>query len=181
MTFPSADLNRFFTTEQQLSILAAIEDLQTVTPRVYQQCEECLQAAFFHYAHYERHDSSTGTSSNMITGSFSGAPSFPASPRNLLKKSVSSMTALSGFSLIGSEMVDSQSRSQDSIGGSGVLVPRPKAKADGGGEPGEVKRGWDWRSTLSQGAKGEDILRELRLRLARALSLGTNTGAMNIS
>lgn len=144
-----------------MTILAAIEDLQTVTPRVYDQCEECLQAALFHHSQPSKDD-------NMNNRTF---------PRNLLKKSVSSATSLSGFSLVGSEMLEaSQSRSHEDIGGSGVLVPRPDTGSDSGkeacGDDGESKRGWDWRTRIARGAQGEDILRDLRLRLAKGLSLG---------
>lgn len=55
-----------------------------------------------------------------------------------------------------------------SVGSSGVLVPRA---GDGlRGLPEE--RGWDWRAGLAEGSRGEDILRVLRLGLARGLSFG---------
>lgn len=44
-----------------------------------------------------------------------------------------------------------------SMGSSGVLVP--------GGEDG--KRGWDWRMGFGREVKGEDVLRILRLGLAK--------------
>ncbi|KAL1958819.1 hypothetical protein VTO42DRAFT_3656 [Malbranchea cinnamomea] len=151
------DPNRFFTRDQLLAILAAIEDLQTVTRRVYDQCEECLQSALFHYSR----------SKDAQSSPTHPAPALPVSPRNLLKKSVSSMTGLSGFSLIGSEMLESQSRSHDSIGDSGVLVSRPEDESS----EQDVRRGWDWREKVAEKAKGEDILRVLRLTIAKGLSL----------
>lgn len=34
----------------------------------------------------------------------------------------------------------------------------------------EVKRGWDWRDRLGEKAKGEDVLRILRMGLARDIA-----------
>ncbi|OQE29390.1 hypothetical protein PENSTE_c002G01925 [Penicillium steckii] len=63
------------TVQEQFTILSAIEDLETITPRVFAQCEECFR--------------STLLSNNN------------PSPRDVLKKSVSNLSA-STFSLIGS-------------------------------------------------------------------------------
>lgn len=49
---------------------------------------------------------------------------------------------------------------QESVGSSGVLVP--------GGEDG--KRGWDWRMGFGREVKGEDVLRILRLGLAKEVA-----------
>jgi hypothetical protein len=49
--------------------------------------------------------------------------------------------------------------------GSGVLVPRSEGAVG-------AEREWDWRAGLTEDAKGEDILRMLRLGLAGGLSLG---------
>lgn len=46
-----------------------------------------------------------------------------------------------------------------SIGSSGVLVS------------GNVQRGWDWREGLPRNVKGSDVLRRLRVTLAKELSL----------
>ncbi|KAK2787470.1 hypothetical protein FQN52_007188 [Onygenales sp. PD_12] len=161
---------RFFTTDQMLTILAAIEDLQSVTSRVYDQCEMCLQSTLYHHFNYDDlANTSFGEDSvrSPTTSSFSAPPP----PRNLLKKSVSSMTAISGFSLVGSEILESQNRQggRGSIESSGVLIPRPNDNMQGGAA---VKRGWDWRSRIHKDAKGEDILRILRLQLAKGLSFG---------
>lgn len=118
-----------------------MEDLETVTPRVYAQCEECFRSTLL-----ERRSSD----------SFA-----PSSPRALLKKSVSSLSA-STFSIIGNELLERSG----SVGSSGVLVPRP-----GDQEAGRA-RGWDWRAGLPETTKAEDVLRMLRLGLARGLSLG---------
>ena len=46
---------------QQFTILSAIEDLETVTPRVYSQCEECFRSALIEYHSSERASSPTRT------------------------------------------------------------------------------------------------------------------------
>lgn len=147
---------------QLFTILSAIEDLETVTPRVYAQCEECFRSTLIEY-HQPRRNAGTDTSTS---GSMVLAPS----PRALLKKSVSSAAPPSSFSLIGNDMVESaRDRSNSgagSAGGSGVLVSRP-GDSD---EKGESERGWDWRAGLPEDAKGEDVLRILRVGLARKLS-----------
>lgn len=142
----------------QFTILSAIEDLEAVTPRVYSQCEECFRSTLLEY-----HSSKAGGQS--ATESFA----LPPSPRALLKKSMSSLTASSTFSFIGSDMLESARTRSISRGGSGsssaVLVPRP-------GEKEAHQRGWDWRAGLSEDAKAEDVLRMLRLGLARGVSYG---------
>ncbi|EQL31103.1 hypothetical protein BDFG_06494 [Blastomyces dermatitidis ATCC 26199] len=161
--------NRFLTTDQLLTILAAIEDLQSVTSRVYDQCEMCLQSTVYHHFNY---DALANTSFGDESIRSPVTSSFAAPPRNLLKKSVSSLTAVSGFSLIGSEMLESQSRKRDggstSIENSGVLIPHPNARQGGA----NVKRGWDWRARIRKDVKGQDILRILRLQIAKGLSFG---------
>ncbi|KAL9104510.1 MAG: hypothetical protein Q9163_000541 [Psora crenata] len=76
----------------------------------------------------------------------------PASPRQLLK-TMSSMTSASSFSLVGSSMLDSQT----SKGNSGAFVASQQ----------QEKRGWDWRKGTARDAKASDVLRILRLGLAR--------------
>ncbi|KAJ5096328.1 hypothetical protein NUU61_005684 [Penicillium alfredii] len=142
------------TIAQQFTILSAIEDLETVTPRVYAQCEECFRSTLL------EQQASRGTSEGSL------APS----PRALLKKSVSGVSA-STFSVIGNDMLElARTRSGSgsdpaSVGSSGVLVPRPSDK-DG------RERGWDWRVGLPETTKGADVLRMLRLGLARGLTFG---------
>jgi len=122
------------TMPQSLTLLKAIEDLQTVTPRIYAQCEECFRSTLSAY-----HSQTT-----------------PPSPRQLLK-TMSSMTSGSSFSLVGSSMLDSQTSSGT---GSSALVKSVE----------EVKRGWDWRQGLKRDASGEEVLRILRLGLARGVA-----------
>jgi hypothetical protein len=84
------------------------------------------------------------------------------SPRSLLKKSVNFNA--STFSIIGNDILESaRTRSGNgsaSAGDSAVIVS------------GDADRGWDWRAGLAEDARGEDILRMLRLGLARGLSCG---------
>ncbi|KAJ6098628.1 hypothetical protein N7467_000163 [Penicillium canescens] len=141
------------TVSQQFTILSAIEDLETVTPRVYAQCEECFR-------------------STLLAATQSSDPSFaPPSPRALFKQSVTNFNA-STFSLMGNGMLESarthsgSGSGPASMGGSGVLVPRPSDMSAVG------DRGWDWRVGLPESARGEDILRMLRSGLARGLSHG---------
>lgn len=130
------------TVSQQFTILSAIEDLETVTPRVFAQCEECFRSTLLGY-------------NNAPEGA-------PLSPNTILKKSVSNISA-STFSLIGNELFSGPT----SAGSSGVLVPRPGDKDAG------RARGWDWRTGLPESTRGEDVLRMLRLGLARGLSFGS--------
>ncbi|PYH42220.1 putative nuclear pore complex subunit Nup85 [Aspergillus saccharolyticus JOP 1030-1] len=145
---------------QQFTILSAIEDLQTITPRVYKQCEECFRSTLIEYQSSKNADGSSSTGSYLL----------PPSPRAMLNKSVSALNASSTFSFIGNEMIESaRTRSgSGSAGSSGVLVPRWNS-AKGGTVH---ERGWDWRAGLPDDVAGEDILRTLRLGLARGVSSG---------
>lgn len=146
----NSEQKEILTSDQMYALLAAIEDLQTVNSRVYDATEECLQAALRNW-----HGSA------------------PPSPRDMLKKSVSSGTNSNfSFSMIGSEMMarseeSARSRGGKSVGGSGVLVDQ---SSDGKSEP--VERGWDWRATFkSKDATGADVLKTLRMGIARELSI----------
>jgi hypothetical protein len=114
-------------------LLKAIEDLQAVGPRVYSACTEFLQTVI--------------ASGQGLKGS---------SPTDMLRKSTSTTSGTSSFSLIGSSMLASQLK--QSMGSSGVLVK------------GNVKRGWDWRHGISASTTGDDVLRILRLGLAKDLA-----------
>jgi hypothetical protein len=114
-------------------LLKAIEDLQAVGPRVYSACTEFLQTVI--------------ASGQGLNGS---------SPTDMLRKSTSTTSGTSSFSLVGSSMLASQLK--QSMGSSGVLVK------------GNVKRGWDWRHGISASTTGDDVLRILRLGLAKDLA-----------
>jgi hypothetical protein len=78
-------------------LLKAIEDLQTVGPRVYSACAEFLQTVI--------------ASGQGLKGS---------SPIDMLRKTTSNSSGSSSFSMIGSSMVASQLK--HSMGSSGVMV-----------------------------------------------------------
>jgi hypothetical protein len=83
----------------------------------------------------------------------------PPSLQSMFKKTQSNLSAsIFSFSMIGSQMLESGPPSR-SMGSSGVLVS------------GNIKRGWDWRSGLPREVKGAEVLRELRLGLAKQLAM----------
>lgn len=83
------------------------------------------------------------------------------SPHSSLNKSTSNLTAASSqYSLINS--VDLGSMEGVSTESSTVLIK--------GGSIEAVKRGWDWRKGFPRGAKGEDVIRILRLEIATELA-----------
>jgi hypothetical protein len=139
-----------FTAAQIYALLAAVEDLSTVSSRVFDAAEECLQAALRNHRH--------------------GSP--PPSPHAMLKKSMSSGTNSNfSFSMMGSEMLLAKSdtttggRSTGS-GGSGVLVGGPSTKD-------QPSSGWgDWRALFkNENTTGRDVVKMLRTGLAEELSL----------
>ena len=140
--FLASDSKRVLTSDQMLALLAAIEDLETVSSRVYDQAEECLQASLRNYH-----------------------GSLPPSPHAMLKKSMSSGTNSNfSFSMMGSEML---ARSGESAGGrsegSAFLVNSGKN---------EPRRAWDWRAHFKdQDVTGKTVLRYLRSEIARELSM----------
>ena len=81
-----------------------------------------------------------------------------------MKKSVISLSASTGFSLIGSCILDGGSNS--GMESSVLTNGDSEAIVQDDGE----KRGWDWRKGMDKDAKGEDVLRILRLGLAREVA-----------
>ena len=135
-------------TQQINTLLSAIEDLQTVDPRVYAQCEEVYFSCI---------------KSHKIS-------STPLQLSQTLKNDVSNLTASSsgGFSMIGSMLLESAT--SDGIGSaSGVRHDTVDDGADGP-VPKEGKRQWDWRKGIQKDSRGSDVLRILRLGLARELA-----------
>lgn len=125
-----------FKPAQLFTLLKAVEDLQTVGPRIYAQCETLFTAAL---------DNAFG----------SDVPS----PRAMLRKETSGMTASSQFSLVGSSLLNSQETELAESGDSGVLVSSAN-----------IKRGWDWRKGLKRTSKGDDVLQIVRLQLAEKVA-----------
>jgi len=129
-----------FTTSQLFQLLKVAEDLQTVGPLVYGQCEEVLSSSLDNF-----HSKTTPSPDTILKRSTRN--------RTALEKSTSNLTASSQFSLVGSSVIGDQSRS------------------------GGVRRAWDWRSGLKKGATAEDVLRILRLAIAKEVGRNwTNAG-----
>lgn len=80
-----------------------------------------------------------------------------STPADLLKKSTASAGG-SSYVLGGSSMVVSQL--QKSLGGGSAMTVGKN-----------VKRGWDWRKEMMVKTRGEDIMRRLRLGLAKDLAV----------
>ncbi|KAI5286745.1 hypothetical protein KEM54_006540 [Ascosphaera aggregata] len=152
--------NRFFTVDQQYDILAAIEDLETVTKRVYEQCEECLQSTLWHHTRFDNvsGEEDGASSPRKADFSFSISTGSGVPLKSLLSKSISSEAPVNGFSLIGNELLEAEEESSDI---------RSHTK---GREHTESKREWDWRTGIQDGIKGSEILRMLRIQLAKGLS-----------
>lgn len=113
-------------------LLKSIEDLETVDDRVYSACDEFFKTVM--------------ASAQGLKGS---------TPMDLLKKSTSSTSGASSFSMVGSSMLASQLNK--SIGSSGLLKEN-------------AKRGWDWRKSLTVGMSSKDVLKILRYGLAKDLA-----------
>ncbi|KAG4437781.1 hypothetical protein IFR05_006716 [Cadophora sp. M221] len=79
-----------------------------------------------------------------------------STPMDMLRKSTSNLSGTSSFSMVGSSMYASQLK--QSMSSSGVLVK------------GNTKRGWDWRQGISSNTSGDEVLRILRLGLAKDLA-----------
>lgn len=134
---------------QCLDLLKAIEDLQTVTSRVYDQCEECFRCTL-----------TNGQPQHM---------QHRPDAREMLKKSISNITSSSSaFSLIESEMVDAETR--ESTGSEGVMVGMVEDAGRKVGKREEGRRGWDWRKGVRADASGVEMLKAMRLGLARDIA-----------
>lgn len=101
-----------------------------------------------------------------------------AAPRSNALEMERSMAG-SAFEIIGSQMLgscESEKGSTSKTSGGGGN----RKKSEDGGEGGAMlggkgglrkkgKRGWDWRTGFERGAKGEDVVRVLRVGLAREM------------
>ncbi|KAI4101616.1 MAG: hypothetical protein LQ345_007408 [Seirophora villosa] len=139
---------------QCLDLLKAIEDLQTVTSRVYGQCEECFRCTL-----------TNGQPQRQQQQQQQKRPD----AREMLKKSISNVTSSSSaFSLVESSMMMG-SETRESTGSEGVMVDMVE---DAGGSAGveDARRSWDWRKGLSADASGAELLRMMRLGLANDIA-----------
>jgi hypothetical protein len=171
----AAETPSILSIEQQSNILAAIEDLETITPRVFAAAQE-----FFYECLNEYIFEKTGETRKSSSSSY---PSLSAG----LKKSASGLTAsTSSFSMIDSHMADSsitnKTNATTSTTTSGVMVSKPDA-AKIYATP--IQRGWDWRVGLAESTGTDEderegtedeikpdkkLLRVLRLRLAQGMT-----------
>jgi hypothetical protein len=135
-TLPLLRSSSAFSLPQLFALMQVVEDLQTIGPRIYAQCEALFQTSL---------ENAYGTD--------------VPSPRALLRKETSGMTASSQFSLVGSSLLNSQDNGMVTSGDSGVLISN-----------GNLQRGWDWRKELSKTSKGEDVLKIMRLQLAEKVA-----------
>jgi hypothetical protein len=139
-TNPLPEPKRTLTLRHLYDLLAAIEDFETASSLIHGQCEEVLSTTLS-----AAHDTSSS----------------PPNPHHLLQKSTSGLTtASSQYSMIGS--TEFGSVEGQSIESSAVLIR--------GGHVDESRRGWDWRKGFPRGAKGEDIVRVLRLGIAKEIA-----------
>jgi hypothetical protein len=136
---------RLLTHANLLTLLRAIEDLSTVHPRILASCTECLGSTL---------------------ASAHGAPA--PDPRDLMKKSISDLTASTafsqstGFSLVGSSMLGSK----PALKGSSYAAVTATGTTNAKGNQNIRKRGWDWRSNFPQDLTPERLFKKLRLGLA---------------
>lgn len=130
----SPEPTRILTLPQIISLIRTIEDLQTVHPHIYAQCNECLQST--------------------LAAAHSSLQ--PGQARELLKKSISSLT--------GNSMGGPSGGSGESSWVMASTSPERRAPEK------EQKRGWDWRVGVRSGMKGDDILAILRLNLAKEVA-----------
>ncbi|KAL8678322.1 MAG: hypothetical protein Q9186_005312 [Xanthomendoza sp. 1 TL-2023] len=134
---------------QCIDLLKAIEDLQTVTSRVYEQCEECFRCT-------------------LANGGSRQSKKRPET-REMLRKSISNMTSSSSaFSLLESEMMEG---TRESTGSEGVMVHMVEnANATAKGERVVQQRGWDWREGIGRDVSGAELLGMLRVGLAKDIA-----------
>lgn len=135
---------RILSTAQIFALLKAVEDVSTVSASISAQCEECFDSAL---------------------AAAKGAP-VPSLKESLNRSTMDGSGSSSGFSLI--KMMTSESQSNGSMGGSGVLV---RTRSNGSThDNATIRRAWDWRTGFDGTAKSQDVLLMLRLGLAREVS-----------
>ncbi|KAJ4987576.1 nuclear pore complex subunit Nup85 [Stagonosporopsis vannaccii] len=127
---------------QCYALVAAVEDFETAGALVKGQCDEVLR-----------------TTLRAATGE---APIPDPGPRATLQKSGSALGG-SLYSLIGSQDFSAASSvGGGSAEGSAVLVK--------GGKTEDGQRGWDWRKGFPRGAESDELVRVLRLGIAREVA-----------
>lgn len=116
--------------EQVDVLLKAVEDVETVGGRVYETCQDFFQLVL-------------ASAPALLKGS---------TPADLMKKTSPGSMAMSGTSMLASQL-------HRSVAGGGP--PPTKSNA---------RRGWDWRTGLDHSTSAEKVLRILRLGLTKDLA-----------
>lgn len=117
-------------------LLKAVEDIETVGGRVYETAKDFFQLVL-------------ASAPALLKGS---------TPADLMKKSGPGSMALSGTSMLASQL--HRSVAGGGQAGSGPLISKQQ----------NAKRGWDWRHGLDYSTTAEDVLRILRLGLTKDLA-----------
>lgn len=125
------------TLDQLDILLKAVEDIQTVGGKVYETAKDFFQLVL-------------ASAPALLKGS---------TPADLMKKAGPGSMALSGTSMLASQLHRSVAGGAQSGSGAGPLVSKQNAK-----------RGWDWRNGLDYSTTAEDVLRILRLGLTKDLA-----------
>ncbi|KAF2458172.1 hypothetical protein BDY21DRAFT_319422 [Lineolata rhizophorae] len=140
--------NSAFTSKQLTTLLRAMEDFSTAPSSIRAANVDCLRTALKN-AH----------ASSEARGSAPNGAAFPAA----LQKSTSGLSASTQFSLVGSSMLGSVTSGGTGTSGSSVLVDSFK-------DTESRKRGWDWRKGFGKDAGKDEVVRMLRLSLAREMA-----------
>lgn len=152
---------RTFTLLQAFTVLKAVEDLEAVGSRIFEQCEAVLRSALANY-----HDGSLPPSLS---------PTKQQEPRSLQRSgtSGSGMTG-SQFSLLdASSGFGSQEIGVSPASSGSELLVRARPASRGKLKEGAVSaKGWDWRVGFKRDSKGKDVLSVLRLALAKEVADG---------
>ncbi|KAI9710029.1 MAG: hypothetical protein M1828_002332 [Chrysothrix sp. TS-e1954] len=153
------------------ALLKAVEDLDAASERVWDANREVFESALDVF--YSEQGKTEETA-------------------RVLRKSVSNSLSESHFSMIasGSGLMSSEERTMNGTGtdesGSGVLVKehsnsnesrgpsqnlsRSRSRNEGNRQNAEVDRAWDWRAGFAHDADGRDVLRILRVQIAREVA-----------
>ena len=136
------------TLHQLETLFKAVEDIQTVGPRVFSVAEQFFDTAL------------AGTPATNVTGLRKSTTTTVAVPRDENNNSAASSFVLTGSSFFASQIVSSAAAGNNVQGNEKV-----------GNSYCEVrKRGWDWRRGLKPGTRARDVLRIIRLGLGREVA-----------
>lgn len=130
----SSSSSPLLTLDQLDILLKAVEDIQTVGGKVYETAKDFFQLVL-------------ASAPALLKGS---------TPADLMKKSGPGSMAMSGTSMLASQL-------HRSVAGGGQSAGSLVAKQN-------AKRGWDWRHGLDYSTTAEDVLRILRLGLTKDLA-----------